>query len=140
MIESVNVWAVVAATIAMFAVGAVWYTFIFQDQWSRIHGFDKLSKKEQEAMMSQMAPLYGAQLLVTIISAFVLAYLMHLLPNLAPATVAGLVWLGFVLPAQVSGVIFGGTESKYVLQKIAILSSEALLHLVIAACIIGLFR
>jgi hypothetical protein len=46
------------------------------------------------------------------------------------------VWLGFVVPAQVSAVIFGGTEGKYVVQKIAIMASEAVVRLMVAAWVL----
>ncbi len=43
-----------------------------------------------------------------------------------------------MLPAQVSSVIFGGTESKYVLSKIGIMAGESLLRLQVAALAISL--
>lgn len=135
----VNLVAVLAATVAMFAIGAFWYMVPFGNIWGKIHGFDKLSKKEQEKMQKQMGPWYGVQLVVTIISAYVLALLMNLLPNESPYFIAFLVWLGFVVPTTASNMIFGGSPEGYVWHKIAITSSEALLHLVAAAYIISLF-
>jgi hypothetical protein len=61
---------------------------------------------------------------------------MTLLPGYSPFTLAGLVWLGFVVPAQVSAVIFGGTEGRYVVQKIAIMASEAVVRLMVAAWVL----
>lgn len=136
----VNVWAVLAATVAMFAVGAFWYMVPFAKTWGEIHRFDKLSAKQQKEMQSRMGPFYGAQLVVTIISAYVLAYFMAALPMVSPFELAGWLWLGFVVPTQVSAVIFGGTEPKYVIQKIAIMAAEALLHLLVAAWVISLFK
>ena len=90
-------------------------------------------------MSAKMAPFYGFQLVMTIISAAMLAYLMTLLPEVSPFLIASIVWLGFVLPADVSGVIFGGTRSEYILPKISIKSGEALTRLLVAAWIISLF-
>jgi hypothetical protein len=135
----VNVVAVIVATVAMFGVGALWYLVLFSKQWAKMHGMDKMTDKEMKEMSAKMGPYYGLQLLMTIVSAWVLAYLMSLLPNVAPMLVAVLVWLGFVLPADVSGVIFGGTNTKDMLPKIAIQAGEALLRLVVAAWIISLF-
>ena len=136
---NINIVAVIVATIAMFAVGAVWYMGLFSRQWGKIHGMDKYSEVEMKEMSAKMGPYYGLQLLMTIISAWVLAYLMSLLPNTHPVMIAFLVWVGFVLPADVSGVIFGGTEGKYIVPKILIQAGEALVRLVVAAFVISLF-
>jgi len=136
----VNVWAVVAATVVMFIIGAFWYMVPFGKMWGKIHGFDKLSKKEQERQQKAMAPWYGAQLVVTVISAYVLAVLIGLLPDQSPYLVAFLVWLGFVLPTEASSQIFGGAPEGYVWHKIGISVAESLLHLLAAAWVITLFN
>lgn len=135
----VNLAAVIVATIVMFAVGAVWYMVLFAKKWGEMHDFNSLTKQEQKEMASKMGPFYGLQLLMTVISAWVLAYLMVLLPDTSPAIIALLAWIGFVLPADVSSVIFGGTPGKYILPKILIQAGEALVRLVLAALVIGLF-
>lgn len=135
----VNLLAVLAATVVMFGIGAFWYMVPFGSIWGKIHGFDKLSKKEQEKMQKEMGPWYGVQLVVTIASAYVLALLMNLLPNESQYFIAFLVWLGFVLPTTASNMIFGGSPEGYVWHKIAITSGEALVHLLAAAWVISLF-
>lgn len=136
----VNLWAVLAATVVMFIIGAFWYMVPFGKMWGKIHGFDKLSKKEQERQQKAMGPWYGAQVVVTVISAYVLAVLIGLLPDQSPYLVAFLVWLGFVLPTESSSMIFGGAPEGYVWHKIAISVSESLLHLLAAAWVISLFN
>ncbi|MEO5949471.1 MAG: DUF1761 domain-containing protein [Candidatus Saccharimonas sp.] len=133
----VSIVAVIAATAAMFAVGAFWYMVPFAKAWGRIHDFDKRSKAEQQEMQSKMGPYYGVQLVMTVLSAWMLAILISVLPNYSPYLLALIVWLGFVLPAQVSSVIFGGTAPKYIPLKTAIMAGEALLHLQAAAFIIN---
>ena len=135
----VNILAVIVATVAMFAVGAVWYMVFFAKKWGQLHDFDSYSKEEQKAMAAKMGPFYGLQLLMTLLSAWVLAYLMVQLPNMSPVLIAIAVWAGFVLPADVSGVIFGGTKPKDIAAKILIQAGEALLRLVVAALVISLF-
>ena len=132
--------AVAAATVAMFAVGAIWYMVLFAKQWGEIHGFNKLDKKTQKEMQSQMGPYYAAQVLVTVASAFALAKLIALLPNYSAYTLAFLVWLGFIVPAQVSAVIFGGTEGKWIKQKLMIMKGEALVHMLVAAWVISMIQ
>lgn len=116
----INLIAVLVATVVMFAIGAFWYSVPLAGAWARIHGFDKLSKKQQKEMMSGMGQTYAMQLVVTIISAFVLAWLLMQLPELSPAMVAGMIWLGFVMPAQVSTVLFSNTPGELKLQQAAI--------------------
>ena len=135
----VNIWAILLATVAMFAIGAVWYTFIFGKVWSKIHSFYTLSEKKQKEMQKAMGPWYGVQLIVTISSAWVLAILIGLLPDQSPFAIAFLVWLGFVMPTTASNMIFGGAPQGYAWQKILITSSESLVHLLAAAWIISLF-
>lgn len=135
----VNLVAVLAATIAMFATGAVWYMALFSKQWGEIHGFEKLSKKEQKEMQAQMGPYYGAQIVVTIISAWALAYFLVALPATAWYATAFILWLGFIVPTEVSSVIFGGTEGKWILAKIAISISGSLACTLVGAWVISLF-
>ncbi len=135
----INILAVIVATIAMFAVGGLWYMVLFQKQWSKMHDMDKLTDKQLEEMSAKMGPYYGLQLLMTILSAWVLVYVMNLLPDMPPVLIAVLMWAGFVLPMSVSGVIFGGTKSKYILSKILIQSGETLVRLIVAAWGISLF-
>lgn len=135
----VNIMAVAAATAVMFAVGAFWYMVPFGKLWGQIHGFEKLSEKKRKEMQASMGPWYGVQLLVTIVSAWVLAVLIGLLPDESPYFVATLVWLGFVMPTTAGNMIFGGSPEGYVWHKIAISSSEALVHLLAAAWVISLF-
>ncbi len=136
----VNLWAVVAATVAMFAVGAVWYMAIFPKQWGEMFGFDKLSKKEQKEMQSKMGPFYGIQMVVTFISAFMLAKFIVMLPGYSVYGIAAMLWAGFVMPTQVSAVIFGGVDSKWIPRRIGIMASEALVHLLVAAWVISVLQ
>lgn len=133
----VSLWAVVLATVAQFVVGMVWYMPLFGKLWGKIHGFDKLSKAEQKEMQSQMGPYYALQLLVTILTAFVLAKLVALMPDYSVYKMAGLVWLGLALPTQVSAVVFGGTEGKWMLKKIAVMVGGSLACIFAAVVVIS---
>lgn len=135
-----NYLAIILATLVQFAIGAVWYSALFGKLWGKIHGFDKLSKETQDKMMKEMGPYYGLQLLVTIITTVVLYIFIVFLPsNWNVYALAGFFWLGFVLPAQVSAVIFGGTDKKWIAKKIAVQSGCALLCLEAGAIVIHLF-
>ena len=132
-----NYTAIAVATILQFICGAVWYSFLFGKLWGKIHGFDKLSKAVQQKMMSEMGPYYGIQFFVTIVTTFVLELFMANLPSdWNPYALAGFFWLGFIVPAQVSAVIFGGTERKWIGKKIAIQAGAALVCIEVAATVL----
>lgn len=135
-----NYLAIVLATIAQFAVGAVWYSVLFGKLWGKIHGFDKLPKDVQQEMMKQMGPFYGLQALVTLITSVVLAMVVVDAPfGWSPFVTAFFLWLGFVVPTQVSAVIFGGTEGKWIAKKIAVQAGASLACLMAAAVVFTLF-
>jgi hypothetical protein len=107
--------------LAQFIVGAIWYMPLFGKLWGEIHGFDCLTPEEQKAAQKQMMPLLGVQLFMTLITSFVFALLLTGFPSTWNVYgIAGFFWLGFVMPAQVSAVIFGGTEPKWIVKKIAV--------------------
>lgn len=135
----INFLAVLVATVAMFALGGLWYMWPFGKIWGKMHGFDKLSKKEQDAMASKMGPYYGAQLVVTIISAVALAYFISSMPNVGWYIIAFWLWFGVILPTTVSAVLFGGTEGKYIVTKILIMLGGSLVCTFAGAAIISFF-
>ncbi len=134
----VNYVAVLVASLLQFVFGAVWYTPVFGKMWGKIHGFDKRSQAEQQEMMKGMAPLLGMQFLVTVVTTIVLAMLLTGTTSAwSPYAFAGLCWLGFIVPTQVSAVLFGGTEPRWVVTKILIMAGGALGCVMIAAAVLS---
>lgn len=134
----INMWAVLAATAVQFVLGAIWYMVVFPKQWGEMFGFDKLPKAKQKEMQKQMGPLLGIQLIMTFVISFILA---HFIANTFDSTywqVAFWVWLGFVVPTQVSSVIFGGVDPKWFPRRIGIMASGALVNLMAASWVIYL--
>lgn len=116
-----NFVAIGVATVVQFVIGAAWYTPVFGTLWGKIHGFDTLSLAEQKAAQTQMMPLLLVQFALTFMTSFVLDLLLAGMPaDWNAYGFALFIWLGFVMPAQVSAVLFGGTEPKWVLSKIAV--------------------
>lgn len=134
----INYVPVLVASVLQFVFGAVWYTPVFGKLWGKIHGFDKYSKAEQKEMMKQMGPLLGMQFLVTIVTTVVLSVMLTSTTSTWSAyAFAGLCWLGFIAPTQVSAVLFGGTEPRWVVTKILIMAGGALGCMMIAAAVLG---
>lgn len=134
-----NYLEIVVAVVVQFIMGAVWYSALFGKLWGRIHGFDGLSKAEQEALMKTMGPTYGLQLLSTVVATTVLSLFVNSLPAPWHAYgVAGWVWLGFILPTQVSAVIFSRTPRSMMAAQIAVMSGDALVRLMVVAWIFSM--
>lgn len=134
---SINYGAVLVAAVADFIIGAVWYMPIFGNLWGKIHGFDKLSKKEQDEARKSMGPWMVVQFAITVITALALAKLHVLLPSYSIYSLALVVWIGFVVPTQLAAIIFGGTEPKWIVQKALVMAGGSLACLQAAAWIIG---
>jgi hypothetical protein len=84
-----------------------------------------------------MGPFLGIQFIMTVISTVILdIFIVYLPQDWNVYALAAFFWLGFIVPAQVSGVIFGGTEGKWVLHKIAIQAGAAFFCIEIAAAVL----
>lgn len=136
----INYWSVLVATVLQFMVGAVWYSLLFGKLWGKIHGFDKLSKAVQQKMMKSMGPMYFLQLLVTVLTSFVLAIFITYQPTWNAFAMAGFFWLGFVFPTTVAAVIWGGTEGKWIVKKIAVQAGASLVCYQVAAAVFYFMR
>lgn len=132
----INWLAVTLATLSQFFVGAVWYMVIFTRQWQEIHGMGKLSQREMAELDRSMRPYYGMQLVSTAVTSYVLALLIGWLPHITAFEVASWLWLGLVVPTQVSAVMFGGTKTKWITTKLLIMAGGSLACLMSAAGII----
>ena len=137
----INYVAVVVASVLQFIFGAIWYTPIFGKTWGRIHGFDKLPPEEQQKMMKSVGPMLATQFVITVITTSVFALLLNgFLGNWNVYGLAGFFWLGFMLPAEISAVIFSRTERKMMLLQIAIMAGASLACLEIAAATLHLMK
>jgi len=134
---SLNFVAIIVASVVQFVIGAVWYMPLFGKLWGKIHGFDIQSPEAQKEMQKGMAPLLFAQFVVTIVTTVVLAMFLPVLPlEWNPYGIAGFFWLGFVVPTQVSAVLFGGTKPEWMVTKILISAGGALACLMAATFVL----
>lgn len=131
-----NFLAIILATVLQFVLGAVWYMPLFGKLWGKIHGIDKLSKETQKKMMKGMGLLLAVQLVATLVTTVVLAIFLAYQPTWNAYAMAGFFWIGFVVPTQVSAVLFGGTNPKWVVTKIAVMAGGSLVCLEAAAFVL----
>jgi hypothetical protein len=103
--EGISIIAVIAAAVAAFGVGAVWYAALFPKQWLAATG-----KTEAEIRADASLVPYAVSILSNLIMAIMLAALMR---NLGLVTIGGglltgfLVWLGFVMTTMSVNNAFG---------------------------------
>ncbi len=134
---NINYGAVLVASVLQFIFSALWYTPVFGKLWGKIHGFDKVPKEKQKEMMKKMPPLLAVQMLSTVVTTMVLAIIFANMNNTANAyTVALLLWIGLIVPTQISAVLFGGTEPKWVITKLLIMTAAALCCIMIATAVL----
>lgn len=137
-----NYVLIVVATLAQFALGAVWYSpFLFGNLWMTIMGHSDMSKDEMKRMQKEMAPFYGLQLLITVFSTFSFAALMVYVVDVQSYSayhIAFWLWIGFITPTQISAVVWGNTKKKYWLRQILVMISMQLVGIMLAAWILSM--
>lgn len=108
-----NFWALLGATAAKFAFGALWYSpILFLSAWMKEAGVKESQMKEgmPKAMVSE--------LIGNLVMAFVLAHAIHYAhPTALPFALAvGFFnWIGFALTSQMGGVFYEGKSFKWLL-------------------------
>lgn len=138
MVE-VNYIAVILAAVVAMVVGFVWYgPMLFGKQWMKLIGHTPESMKSAQ---KEMGKTYGISFVLALITAYVLAHVMFLSQNYFqyPAVQTGLttafwMWLGFVMPVQLTDVLFGNKK----MQLFAINTGYQLASLLAMGVMLGL--
>jgi uncharacterized membrane protein len=124
---------VLLATFIAFMVAGIWYTPIFGKFWGKIHGMpEKPTEAQKKQMQKEMLPLMIAQFLLTFLMFSVFCKL-KALSGIDTYKLAVMCWLGFLVPADVSSILFGGTKKEYRVAKIGIAMGGSLLPLLAGA-------
>jgi hypothetical protein len=136
---SINIWAIIVATVVSFGIGALWYSpVLFGKEWMslmKIREADIANVRAQGGMWKS----YLIHLVATLVSFIVLAFIVSATQiwNGSDGAFFGfLVWLGFVMPLHVSRLLWQKDPFKLVL----IDTVQVLLSLVIGGAIIGAWR
>ena len=123
----INYIAILVATVVQFIIGAIWYGPVFGKIWGRMHGFEDHSPEVQAQMMKGMWKLLVPQFIVTLVTSFVFVLLLNGMPyDWNRYGLIGFMWLGFVVPTQISAVLFGGTKPEWIAKKILIMAFGSL--------------
>lgn len=116
MFNDINLWAIVGAAIASMIVGFVWYSpALCAGPWMAAMGYDPDDKTNSEEMRKGAAKMYGITFILCLLGAFVLAKIIAGLTintALYGMKVGFAVWLGFLMPVQLSDKMFGRRPFK----------------------------
>lgn len=113
----VNYISILVAGIVSMVLGFLWYgPFVLGKVWMKEKGLTEEKLKKDQ---SQMGIYYGLSFLVSLVTAYVLFHIMTLsmaffdYPKLQTGlTSAFWVWLGFMMPVQLTATIFGNKNWK----------------------------
>lgn len=133
----VNYTLVLIATILQFILGAVWYSpLMFGKWWMEIMEMSQLSPEELKRMQKEMAPFYGAQLLLTLFSTIAFANLLPYVTSFSPLHVAFWIWIGFIAPTQIGTVLWGRTQKRFWVKQIFVMLSYQLIATMLMAWVV----
>lgn len=113
----VNYLAVLIAAIASMVVGFLWYSpFILGKPWMKEKGYTAEGlKKEQK----EMGKWYIVSFVLALITSYILFHVMTLSMSFfhysklqTGVTTAIFMWLGFIMPTQLTATLFGGKNLK----------------------------
>lgn len=129
---------VILAAVAQFVLGAFWYSpVLFGNTWMRIMEATHFSKEELQKMQKAMGPFYILQFFLTLFSTFALVNLAAVTP-FSLYHIAFWVWLGFIVPTQIAGVIWGSTKKKFWFKQILIMVTYQLFGIMLGAFIVSM--
>lgn len=113
----VNYLAILLAGVASFILGFLWYSpFCLGKPWMKEKGLTAESIKKNQ---SKMGMYFGLSFVVSLITAYMLSHVMALSANFyqyqelqTGITTAFFMWLGFIMPVQLTATIFGDKNFK----------------------------
>jgi hypothetical protein len=131
----VNYWAILLSAVAAFVLSYVWYS-VFAEQMVRLH---PLSPGTPAAMMRPPAWKMGAEIVRSLILAFVLARLVRGLgvsTGPGAAGLAVLLWIGFPFVLWTGAIMWENVP----VELAAIHAGDWLLKLVLVTVIVAVWR
>ena len=131
--HSVNIWAVLGATVAVSIAGGLWYSpLLFAKIWMRECGVDENACRGRNAAL-----LIGAAVVLNFVTALVFAICIGpnpgVLPGLQAGLVVGIFWVGFSIGMN---YLFEGRSLKL----FAITAGAHVLRFALIGLVLGLWN
>lgn len=132
--------SILIATIVAFVVGMIWYSpIMFGKIWMKINNAEHLTEKEIKAMQKKMMPMYMLQILLSLLTMWILYMNIVYFGKENAVAFAFFMWLGYIMPTQAGAVIWGSTREGYRLKQFLIMTSYQLVIMIIAGYIFSMF-
>lgn len=109
MLESINIFSVILATISSIAIGFAWYGPLFGKSWAKEQGWSEEDMNKQKSQ--GMGKSYGIMTLGSLFTAYILAQFIKIAGAVTlwdGATVGVWTWIGFAVPLLLSSVLWEG--------------------------------
>ncbi len=136
--QGLNWTLIIIMTVASFAFASIWHGPLFGKIWMRIHhGDKKFSDAEMKKMMEGMWKIMVAEFVATLLMVIGLACIIRAVPSMNPLQTAFMIWLSFVLPSNLSAILWGNDPKNIMCTKVAISSICRLLSLLATAYFLG---
>ncbi len=115
----INYFTVLAAAVAYFMIGWVWYSVLFGKVWMKLMGMDKMDKKKKAEMKAKMGLPMFFNFLANLLTCYVMAYSVaeattsyHVTGMVLATSTAFWIWLGFIITSQSNAVLWEGRPLK----------------------------
>jgi hypothetical protein len=109
-----TILAVLTTTILQFVLGMMWYSpsVGFGKKWLRYVNLDK--EKVEQVQTERGGAMYGFVTIAMLVQNIVLAQLVSTTNVILSVFAALVLWLGFVAPTQISGVLFSSKDPRVI--------------------------
>ncbi|MDB5204349.1 MAG: hypothetical protein JWP09_377 [Candidatus Taylorbacteria bacterium] len=132
-----NYTYIIIATLAQFVLGALWYSpLMFGKWWMQIMGAENRTKEEMQKMQKEMVPFYLLQIFLTFVFTCALTIMLILMP-FNPYTSALVLLIGFIIPTQIGGVIWGNTPKRLLAKQLFVMVSYQFFGIILATFILA---
>lgn len=109
----INAWAVIISAIISMVIGGFWYSpTLFGNAWMKL---SRITPKRAKSAKKSMGKSYALMFLGTLVMAFVLSAIVKWVDAQTfgeGAAVAFWLWIGFILPLHLGGVLWEGKSWK----------------------------
>lgn len=112
-LSAVNLWAVGLAGVVSMVVGFAWYSaYLFGKPWVKLMGYTSETLKKAQR---EMGPWYAVAFGLALLQAYVLSMMQYATLSVSLSETMMLafwLWLGMIVPVQMTGVIFARQPFK----------------------------
>ncbi len=108
---SINFLAILVSAVVSMIIGSIWYGPLFGKMYMQEMGMIQWSDEQKKAMRSKMTVSYSMQFVASLVTFYVLAYFMVGFGQMTVSgglMMAGIVWIGFVVPLKLGEALWGG--------------------------------